>query len=77
MCVIARYEYHADHPGWHVHTDCSEQWVSGRTGGLHNCLPKHGKRNRRSDFSVNDDDQAYYVAARAFRLLERGLFGHQ
>lgn len=77
MCVLARYEFHADHPGWHFHTDCSGQWVPGRTGGLHDCIPNHGSRNRRTDFSVNGDDRAYYVVASAFRLLDRDLFGFQ
>lgn len=78
MCVLARYEFHADHPGWHVHTDCAGgQAVSGRTGGLKNCVPSHRGHKRRTAFGVSGDDEAYYCVAKAFGLLERGIFGRQ
>ena len=73
MCVLARYEFHADHGGWHVHTDCAGQQISGRTGGLKNCIPDHNRYNRDTVFDVRCDDTAYYRAAKKFGLIPSGF----
>lgn len=69
MCVLARYEFHATHEGWHVHADCAEQQMSGRTGNLKNCLPAHNRHNRDAVFDVRCDDTAYHRAAKKFGLI--------
>jgi len=74
MCVLARYEFHADHPGWHFHTNCrSSAEIAGRTGNLNDTVPKHGK-NRNTEFGITDDAIAHYVAMKRFGLLPKTLF---
>ncbi|WP_157572702.1 hypothetical protein [Nevskia soli] len=66
--LVARYEFHGTHPGWHLHAHCQTDTAPiGRTlvDGLR--IPKSGKC-RRTDFSVTSDDKALYIAAEAFGL---------
>lgn len=75
MCVLARYEFHGSHPGWHSHVNCGKDAkaveMAGRTGNLKHCIPRHGKHNRNREFRIDGDDRAYYVAAKKFGLLEK------
>ena len=74
MCVIARCEFHPDHPGWHVHTNCHDaKEVFGRTGNLANRVPTAKGNHRRLAFGVENDDQAFYVAAKVFGLVGKQL----
>lgn len=81
MKVIARLEFHASHPGWHMHTNCeTDQTPSGRSGGsiYQFRIPKSYELHRRKDFGVTDDEKALYIAAKAFGVTgeNTGLFGH-
>lgn len=69
--VIVRLEYHATHPGWHVHTNCeTNDTPSGRTGGK-----AHRQRIGRKDknFSVTDDSKALYMALKSFGVVDNQL----
>jgi hypothetical protein len=71
MTVLARYEWHGTHEGWHFHVprtcDDSEQ-TSGRPGGCDLRIPNCSARHRRMIFGVVNDDTAFKVAFHAFRL---------
>jgi hypothetical protein len=69
MKVLARYDYHADEPGWHLHAVCeSGTQVAGRTGGMSRRLPDGGKRHRRTEFGITDEDVAFAKVVDMFRL---------
>ena len=71
MTVLARYEWHSTHEGWHFHVPrtCDDsQQVPGRTGGCNQRLPLCDQAHRRMVFGVYDDDSAYKTAFHAFRL---------
>jgi hypothetical protein len=75
--VLARVEYHGNHPqpGWHVHASCDELALIGfgmmkplgqtRIPGVHD-------RHRRKELSLNDDSMndniALDIAAQWFRF---------
>lgn len=78
--VVARYEYHATHAGWHIHANCETDLTpSGRIGGnIHKRFPKAGHKHRRTDFGITSDEVALLKAAEAFGLTRdnNDLFGH-
>lgn len=77
MKVLARYEYHATHPGWHFHANCgAEAPIVGRTGGLTHRLPRGRQTHRRASFGITGDTSAESKAISAFGLdhVEGGLF---
>ena len=66
--VLARYDYHATHPGWHMHAVCdSDSQTPGRTGGPFRRLGS--KLQRRAQFDITDDDSAYAKVTEAFKLI--------
>lgn len=71
MLMLARYEWHANEPGWHVHVprtcDDREQ-LPGRTGGCDRRVPRAFGQHRSTSFDVVDDESAFRRAYDAFRL---------
>jgi len=68
--VLARYEYHATHPGWHLHTYCGDiedvpsgrfKWPGQRR------IPRAGEYHRNTKFHL-DDSMALYISAKKFGL---------
>lgn len=70
--VLARYEFHGTHAGWHLHSDCTGINVIGKTG-LPDRIPGNAAHHRRVEFGIGSDEQALYVAAEKFGLLEAPL----
>ena len=71
MSVIASYEYHGTHPGWHVLATCDEITTipaGVMIGPWQRRMPKARASHRSVDFGVKDDETALEVAARFFRL---------
>ena len=73
MSVIASYEFHGTHPGWHLSAACGD--LSVVPGGVligpwQKRIPKAGsyQRPKRVTFGIADDDQALEAAASFFRL---------
>lgn len=71
MAVLAQYEFHGTHPGWHVLATCDD--VDGAPVGMmrhpwQRRLPRAREHHRRVDFGVSSDDKALTVAADFFRL---------
>jgi hypothetical protein len=55
MVVLARYEFHGSHPGWHVHAACKNvrDIEPGRLHSpLHSRMPRRGGRHRDDRFGV-------------------------
>jgi hypothetical protein len=72
MLVMARYEFHATHPGWHMHCLCdSTGKVAGRSGGTDRRMPRVGEFHKQCVFGVATDRQAYEKAVKIFRLDKR------
>ncbi len=72
MLVMARLEYHATHPGWHVHTLCNSTGsVAGRTGGDDRRIPKGKDLHNQLEFGISNDDSAFMRAVKTFRLLDK------
>lgn len=71
MTVLAQYEYHGTHPGWHVLATCSEV-DSAPVGVMRNPwqrrLPRARHFHRNTAFGISGDDQALDRAAAFFRL---------
>lgn len=73
MTLIARFEWHGTHEGWHFHVpkDCDDAGlVAGRTGGCDKRLPQSFERHRRTTFGVTSDESAYMLALNTFRLVK-------
>lgn len=69
--VLASYEFHGSHPGWHVLATCddsSEVPQGVMIGPWQRRFPRARKRHRRTEFFVRDDDTALDLAARFFCL---------
>lgn len=80
VAIVAKYEYHATHPGWHMHVieRCKIEYAqAGRTGGFPLRFPRGKAFHRRADFGIQTDDEAQAKAVDAFGLgrTEGGLFG--
>lgn len=78
MSVIASYEFHGTHPGWHLTAACgdiAEVPKGVMIGPWQKRLPKARDFHRKIDFTVSDDNTALDVAAKFFRLhkVEGGL----
>lgn len=75
MTVIARLEYHATHPGWHMHSNCdTSKNVPGRTGGLIQRIPQVSSPHRRQDFGITGDASAEAKAVSTFGI-DKGTGG--
>ena len=71
MSVIASYEFHGTHPGWHLHASCGDVATipSGSLrGSWQRRLPKPRMSHRRIDYGISGDDVALNVAAKFFLL---------
>lgn len=73
MRVIASYEFHGTHPGWHLSAACGDIYAIPEgvmVGPWQRRLPRASsfQRSARLPFFVVDDDTALDAAARFFRL---------
>ena len=71
MSVLASYEFHGTHPGWHLLAACDDITTVPQgimIGPWQRRLPKARTRHRIVDFRVRDDDTALDIAAQFFRL---------
>jgi len=71
MSVLASYEFHGTHPGWHLLATCDD--ISTVPQGImigpwQRRMPKARTRHRITDFRVKDDETALDIAAAFFRL---------
>jgi hypothetical protein len=71
MSVLASYEFHGTHPGWHVLVTCDDidtvpQGVM--IGPWQQRIPRPRSRHRITDFRVKDEATALDLAAQFFRL---------
>ena len=69
--IIARYEFHGDHPGWHVHSQCG--LVSGLTAAQvkpygTRRLPTANRRHRRIGYDITEAG-AVAASFRVFRVI--------
>ena len=69
--IIARYEFHGDHPGWHVHAQCG--LVSGLTAAQvkpygTRRLPTANRRHRRIGYDITEAG-AVAASFRVFRVI--------
>lgn len=75
MSVLAQYEFHGTHPGWHVLATCDEE-IEGVPRGImrgpwQQRLPTARGYHRLQKFTAVDDDHALEIAAKKFRLWKR------
>ena len=71
MKVLASFEFHGTHPGWHVLATCedSETVPQGvMIGPWQRRIPKARTKHRRTEFRARDDVTALDIAARFFCL---------
>jgi hypothetical protein len=69
--VVASYEFHGTHPGWHLLATCDDIATvppGVMIGPWQRRMPRARSRHRRIEFRVKDDDAALDIAARFFRL---------
>ena len=71
MSIIASYEFHGTHPGWHMLAACGD--VEAVPAGMmrgpwQRRLPKGRHHHRNTNFGVTDEQSALDVAAQYFRL---------
>ena len=74
MSVLAQYEFHGPHPGWHVHASCEHIEEAPRGTMRHpwqRRIPRARARCRRIEFGISNDNQALNKAAEFFRLHKR------
>lgn len=69
MLTLARYEYHATEPGWHLHCVCDD---SGRVLGTMKCddrrFPNWNSFHSELEFGSMDETSAFNRAISVFRL---------
>jgi hypothetical protein len=71
LSVLASYEFHGTHPGWHLLAACDDITTvppGVMIGPWQRRLPKARAKHRSVDFRVKDDDTALDVAAGFFCL---------
>ena len=71
MGILASYEFHGTHPGWHVLGACGdiERVPQGMMRGpWQRRFPKGRAYHRRKRFRVSDEDSALTVAAEFYRI---------
>jgi hypothetical protein len=71
MAVLAQYEFHGTHPGWHVLATCGD--IASAYEGVmrypgQRRLPKARSSHRRQDFGITNDNYALTKAARFFQI---------
>lgn len=69
VTLIAKYEYHATHPGWHIHA-CPEvaDAVPGRSKGHFTRIPGPSSYHRNIDFGISTETEADNKVIKKFRL---------
>lgn len=67
--VVARFEFHASHPGLHAHADCSTGGVTVGAAGMDNLarIPEAGARHRRQNAWT---ETTFWDAAKLFFGVE-------
>lgn len=71
LSVIASYEFHGTHPGWHLQATCGDVESVPRgmmRGPWQNRFPRARRFHRRVDFSISTEQKALGLAAQFFRL---------
>src|SRR5579862_61506 len=71
MSVVASYEFHGTHPGWHLHAACGhvETIPTGSMrGSWQKRIPGPRDFHRRKDYGIRNDDDAMRVAGEFFLL---------
>jgi hypothetical protein len=71
LSVLASYEFHGIHPGWHLLATCDDITTVPQgvmIGPWQRRIPGARARHRITDFRVKDDDSALHIAAEFFRL---------
>jgi hypothetical protein len=72
--ILASYEYHSTHAGWHVHGSCAEpddsQLGKMRHAGMRR-FPRGNKRHRKLSYGV-DDSSAITIAAKFYKIQGLG-----
>lgn len=74
MTVVASYEYHGTHPGWHVSAACGDIGIIPQgvmIGPWQSRRPRTRSFHRHREFGVTGDDSALNVAERFFKLHKR------
>jgi hypothetical protein len=71
LTVLASYEFHGTHPGWHFSGTCGD--IDSVTPGVligpwQRRIPKARAKHRHVDFRVVDDYTALETGAKFFRL---------
>lgn len=71
FAIVVRYEFHGDHPGWHVHSQCG--LVSGlkaaqiKPYGTQR-VPAANRRHRRTEYDITETG-AVAASFRVFRVI--------
>lgn len=70
--VVASYEFHSDHPGWHVHADCSD--IDKIDVGLSRPrdsvrIPHVRRRHRRMKYVDMTESSALSIAFKFFNVV--------
>lgn len=70
--VVASYEFHSDHPGWHVHADCSD--IDKIDVGLSRPrdarrIPHVRRKHRRTDFVDVTESSALNISFKFFSVV--------
>lgn len=71
LAVLASFEYHGTHPGWHVLAACgtiAEVPPGVMIGPWQRRIPRARARHRQTGFGVSDDHTALEAASRFFGL---------
>ena len=72
--LLARYEFHGTHPGWHCHAPCDEL-APGDAGALRtrDCLrlPGGNRFHRRENFDTTSEERALARAFNFYRIQGR------
>ena len=73
MNVLAQYEFHGTHPGWHLLASCDSD--ESRPGTMRfpgqRRIPRSRAIHRQVRFDIKSDEQALEKAAKLFRLHKR------
>lgn len=72
--VVASYEFHGTHPGWHLLAYCDD--LANIPPGVMRSpwqkrFPRPREKHRRTQFGINDETKALDVAAQFFRLHKK------
>jgi hypothetical protein len=71
VTVIARYEYHSTHPGWHIHSCCdTEHAIQGvfNKKALNTRLPGGYSKHRNAEFGITTSIDAELKANKMFGI---------